>query len=123
MEGAYEYEHTSGVAIKRCRFCEHEEDRKCTAKPGNKSVKLNKKRVKCKVFKADENRLAVELANRKPVPVVRRPDWFWMSKDDLTKIASTLMSQQMVQSTAGAKDEAHPTTGDLTRFLVKEEEE
>lgn len=122
MEGAFEYEHTSGVAYRRCKFCVHELDRKCQAKPGKKSVRLNKKRVKCKVFKADEDRLALDLMNRKPVMVTRRPDWFWMTKDELTKIASTLMAQQMVESTASQKDEAHPTTGDLTRFLAKDEE-
>ena len=104
MEGAYEYEHTAAVKFKKCKFCEHEQARKCSAKPGRKSVKLNKKRAKCKEFKADENRLSFKLMNKKPVPVIRRPDWFWMNKNDLTKLASTLMTEHMVQSTAGEKD-------------------
>lgn len=122
MEGAYEYEHTSAVKFKRCKFCEHEQERKCSAKPGKKSVKLNKKRAKCKKFKADENKLAFTLMNKKPVPVIRRPDWFWMSKDELTKIAATMMTEH-IQSTAGGKDLDHPTTGDLSRFIVDEETE
>lgn len=121
MEGAYEYEHTSGVHIRRCKFCVHELERKCQVKPGNKSVRLNKKRNKCKMWVADENRLALDLMNRKPVMVTRRPDWFWLSKDELTKLASTMMAQQMVESTATVKDEAHPTTGDLTKFLTEDE--
>jgi hypothetical protein len=121
MEGAYEYEHTSGVHIKRCRFCTNELDRKCQAKPGRKSVRLNKKRSHCKKYVPDENKLASELMKKEAVTVVRRPDWFWMNKEELTKLAATMMAQQMVQSTASRKDEAHPTTGDLTRFLTEDE--
>ena len=123
MEGAYEYEHTAAVKFKKCKFCEHEQDRRCSAKPGRKSIKLNKKRAKCKEFKADENRLSFTLMNKKPVPVIRRPDWFWLGKDELTKLASTLMAEHMVQSTAGEKDLDHPTTGDLSRFIIDEEKE
>lgn len=122
MEGAYEYEHTAALKFKRCKFCEYEEDRKCLAKPGKKSVKLNKKRAKCKEFKADENRLAVTLMNKKPVPVIRRPDWFWLSKDELTRLASEMMVDH-IQSTAGERNTEHPTTGDLSRFIVDEETE
>ena len=104
MEGAYEYEHTSALKFKKCRYCTHERDRKCLVKPGKASVKLNKKRAKCKEYKPDENRLATALMNKEPVPVIRRPDWFWMPKEDLQRIAAELMAE-------------HPTTGDLTRFL------
>ena len=118
MEGAYEYEHVSAVKFKRCRFCLHEQDRKCLVKPGRASVKLNKKRAKCKKYKADETKLATALMKKEPVPVIRRPDWFWMSKEEISRIAAALMAAEL-QSTAKA-DPDHPVTGDLSRFLVED---
>lgn len=122
MEGAVEYEHKRKIRIKRCRYCQHEENRKCKVKPGRASVKLNKKRSKCKKYEADPDRIGLAIMNQVPVPVILRPDWYWLSKDELTSLASTLMAGQMVQSSA-KHDPEHPVTGDLSRFALKPEED
>ncbi len=76
----------------RCSNCAHEQNRKCAAKPGNPTVKLNKKRNHCKRFEINEEKFSAAEMKRNPVPIERRPDWYWMTKQQKKRLAKLLQS-------------------------------
>ncbi len=87
--GDVEY-HTRAPRYYRCSNCMHERNQKCEAKAGNPVVKLNKKRNHCKKFKIDEEKLAAAEMKRNPIPIERRPDWFWMTRNQKKRLAELL---------------------------------
>jgi len=76
----------------RCSNCTHEQNQKCAAKPGNPTVKLNKKRNHCKKFELDEEKFSATEMKRNPIPIERRPDWFWMTRQQKKRLAQLLQS-------------------------------
>ena len=105
------------MAKVRCRFCEFEEDQKCTAKKGSK-VKVNKKRS-CQFYKPDEVKLLNFLTDKqnstKP-KVTMRPDGWW-SRDARRSERDKSIKREMDQyQTTAAPGNKHPLTGDLSKF-------
>lgn len=80
----------------RCSNCMHEQDSRCSAKPGNQKVRLNKKRNNCKKFEIDDEKLAATEMKRNPIPIERRPDWFWMTRNQKKRLAELLQSASAV---------------------------
>ena len=93
--GDVEY-HTKTTRYYRCSNCTHEQGRKCVVKPGNPTVKLNKKRNNCKKFQVDEERLAAAEMKLKPIPIEQRPDWYWMTRNQKKRLAELLQSASVV---------------------------
>jgi hypothetical protein len=82
--------HISGKSKYRCRFCAHEQDKKCLAKPGKKNIKLNKKRNNCKKYEFDNEKFTSYELGRRPIKIERRPDWFWMTNKQKKRLAELL---------------------------------
>ena len=88
--------HTRSPRYYRCSNCAHEQDRKCLAKPGNKDVRLNKKRNHCKKFQLDEEKFSAAEMKLNPIPIQRRPDWYWMTKQQKKRLAELLEGAMVV---------------------------
>lgn len=84
--------HTRPPRYYRCSNCTHEQERKCTVKPRNPTVKLNKKRNHCKQFKIDETKFAANQRKMQPIPIERRPDWYWMTRAAKKRLVELLQS-------------------------------
>jgi uncharacterized protein YlaI len=72
--------HTKTIAYYRCGNCLHELDKTCTANPGKKKVSLGKKRNHCKKFTFDEEKFQAAQLRTRPIPIVQRPDWYWLTR-------------------------------------------
>ena len=114
----------------RCKFCRFEQQRKCIKK---KSVvmKVNKKRV-CSIYKADEEKIMNWLGKRQEIPSDVMPRWAWSRKDrraERDRLAHENMMKQIGTTADGqldvpvVKDQKHPSTGDLSRFIGSTVEE
>ena len=89
--GDVEY-HSRTPRYYRCSNCVHEQGKKCSAKPGNPTVKLNKKRNHCEKFKIDDEKFTAAEMKRNPIPIERRPDWYWMTRQQKKRLAELLQS-------------------------------
>lgn len=88
--------HISGKSKYKCRFCAHEQERKCTVKPRNPTVKLNKKRNHCKKYEFDDEKYTAYEMTRRPIKIEQRPDWFWMTTKQKKRLAELLQSASVV---------------------------
>jgi hypothetical protein len=82
--------HTKTPRLYRCSNCANEVNKKCTAKPGRSNIKLNKKRNHCKKFELDEEKFNRNKRRCRPIPIERRPDWFWLTKKERKRLAELL---------------------------------
>jgi hypothetical protein len=74
----------------------HEQDKRCSAKPGKPTVKLNKKRNSCKKFAIDDEKFVATEMKFKPIPIEQRPDWYWMTRNQKKRLAELLQSASAV---------------------------
>ena len=89
----------------KCATCSNELDRRCTVK--NETVNPNKKRV-CDLYAHDLSKVKVKQA----IPSMpATPDMIGKQKPRYSK---RIIKQPVEQQAAGT--EAHPLTGDLSRF-------
>jgi hypothetical protein len=105
--GDVEY-HTRVVHLYRCANCANEENKKCTVKPDKKDIKLNKKRNHCKQFELDDEKFERNKRRCRPIPIERRPDWYWLNRRERKRLAELLQGAAVVPPAAGMPPAARP---------------
>jgi len=107
----------------RCKFCKFEQQRKCMQK--NVTMKVNKKRM-CSIYKADEEKIKDWLSRREDLPTEVLPKWAWSRKDrraERDRMAHEEMMKRIGTTADGGaqapvvRDQKHPSTGDLSKFI------
>ena len=102
-------EYFRGKKIK-CSWCLNYGSSSCSVKGSR--VKGNKRR-KCQSFNPDESALRKEAEKGANTKVIKRPDWYWMRRRDVLKLAEKQREELLK---AVKQDNNHPLTGDLNRF-------
>ena len=107
------------MSVVRCSVCKKFTGIHCEVKKGKK-VKPNKSRV-CDLFDFDETKVKIH----KKIPTTRLDPLYWENKNKFKKIMKeeALRVKQQEQDEKDRRvpsyiqDNAHPLTGDLSRFV------